>query len=114
MLRQQSLIRAIMKKLARRNLLTNPITMNRVLHALIGTLTVDSDFTNSELEHLAAELGSLSGRAGTFVTAATRKVHGQVHLIRHIDSHLWTAIRQDSLAAFARRYPFTVTPIAPR
>ena len=112
-LRQQSLIRAIMKKLDRRNLLTNPITMDRVLHALIGTLTVDSDFTNSELAHLAAELGGLSGRAGTFVTAPTRVVHGRVHLIRRISAHLWVATRQDMLAAFARRYPFTVTPIAP-
>ena len=87
--------------------------MNRVLHALIGMLTVDSDFTNSELEHLALELGGLSGRTGTFVTAATHKVHGEVRLIRHIDRHLWTAIRHDELAAFARRYPSTVTPIAP-
>ncbi len=113
-LRQQSLVRAILKKLANRNLLTNPITMNRVLHALIGMLTVDSDFTNSQLGHLAADLGGLSGRSGTFVTAPTRVVHGQVHLIRHIARRLWIAIRHDSLPAFARRYPFTVTPIAPR
>ena len=43
--------------------------MYRVLHALIGMLTVDSNFTNSELEHLATELRGLSSGAGTFVTA---------------------------------------------
>lgn len=113
-LRQQSLIRAVMHKLANRHLLTNPVTMYKVLHALIGMLTVDSDFTNSDLEHLAAELGGLESSAGTFVTAATRNVHGEVHLIRRIDNQLWAAIRQDRIAAFARKYPFTVTPIAPR
>jgi len=113
-LRQQSLIRAVLFKLANRHLLTNPVTMNRVLHALISMLTVDSDFTNSELEHLAMELGGLSSRAGTFVTAPTHVVRGQVHLDRRISGELWAAIRQDSLSAFARRFPFTVTPIAPR
>jgi LCP family protein required for cell wall assembly len=113
-LRQQSLIRAVLFKLANRHLLTNPVTMNRVLRALISMLTVDSDFTNSDLEHLAMELRGLSSRAGTFVTAPTHVVAGQVHLDRAIARQLWAAISQDSLSAFARRYPFTVTPIAPR
>jgi LCP family protein required for cell wall assembly len=113
-LRQQSLIRAVLHKLANRHMLTNPVTMYRVLHALIGMLTVDSDFTNSGLEHLATELGGLNGHKGTFVTAPTREVAGQVHLRSRIARHLWVAIRQDSLAAFAKKYPFTVTPSAPR
>jgi LCP family protein required for cell wall assembly len=113
-LRQQSLIRAILHTLADRHMLTNPITMYRVLHALIGMLTVDSDFTNSELEHLATELGGLNGHKGTFVTAPTREVAGQVHLRSRIARQLWVAIRQDSLAAFAEKYPFTVTPWAPQ
>jgi LCP family protein required for cell wall assembly len=113
-LRQQSLIRAILQKLGNRHMLTNPITMYRVLHALIGMLTVDSDFSNSELEHLAAELGRLNGHSGTFVTAPTRVVAGQVYLDRAIAQKLWAAIRQDSISAFAMRYPFTVTPSAPQ
>jgi LCP family protein required for cell wall assembly len=113
-LRQQSLVRAILHKLADRHMLTNPITMYRVLHALIGMLTVDSDFTNSELGHLAAELGALNGNNGTFVTAPVHVRAGQVHLDRAIARKLWAAIRQDSISEFARRYPFTVTPAAPQ
>jgi LCP family protein required for cell wall assembly len=113
-LRQQSLVRAILHKLADRHMLTNPITMYRVLHALIGMLTVDSDFTNSELGHLAAELGALNGNNGTFVTAPVHMRAGQVYLDRAIARKLWAAIRQDSISAFARRYPFTVTPAAPQ
>ena len=113
-LRQQSLIRAVLHKLANRHLLTRPLTMVHVLNALIRMLTVDSNFTNSELERLATELGGLSSRAGTFVTAPTHMYRGQVRLDRAISRRLWAAIRQDSIAAFARRYPFTVTPVAPQ
>ena len=113
-LRQQSLVRAILRKLADQHMLTHPVTMYRVLHALIGMLKVDSDFTNSELEHLAAELGGLNGNKGTFVTAPVHMRAGQVYLDRALSNKLWTAIRQDSIAAFAKRYPFTVTPAAPQ
>lgn len=37
-----------------------------------------------------------------------------VHLDRAPSRQLWAAIRQDSITAFAERYPFTVTPAAPR
>jgi LCP family protein required for cell wall assembly len=113
-LRQQSLIRAVLRKLAARNLLTNPVTMYNVLHALIGMLTVDSDFTNLELVHLARELGGLDSRDGTFVTAPVHYVGTNGYLEQPIADQLWAAIRQDSIAAFARKYPFTVTPVAPR
>jgi LCP family protein required for cell wall assembly len=113
-LRQQSLIRAVLHKLANRHLLTRPLTMVRVLNAIIRMLTVDSNFANSELERLATELGGLSSRAGTFVTAPTHISGGQVHLDRAISRQLWAAIGQDSISAFARHYPFTVTPVAPQ
>jgi LCP family protein required for cell wall assembly len=113
-LRQQSLIRAVLRKLAVRNLLTNPVTMYRVLHALIGMLTVDSDFTNAELAHLSRELSGLNRRNGTFVTAPVRYRGGNAYLVQRIAQQLWAAIRRDALRAFSLRYPFTVTPVAPR
>jgi hypothetical protein len=51
---------------------------------------------------------------GTFITAPIHEVAGQDHLDRVIDNQLWAAIRHDSIAAFAKKYPFTVTPVAPR
>ena len=112
-LRQQSLIRAVIHKLYVEHLLTNPVTMYRVLHALISMLTVDSNFTNSDLLHLAMEIRGLTG-ASTYVTAPVHYIRGSAYLDQPISSQLWAAIRQDAIAAFAKKYPFTVTPVAPR
>ncbi len=112
-LRQQSLMRAVIRAIEFRHLLKNPLTMYRVLHALISMLTVDSSFTASQIEHLAREVRDLTGST-EYVTAPVHIRNGQVRLDRAITSKLWAAIRQDSITAFARRYPFTVTPSAPR
>jgi LCP family protein required for cell wall assembly len=112
-LRQQSLMRAVIRKIEFRHLLSNPVTMYRVLHALISMLTLDSNFTTSQIEHLAREVRDLTGST-EYVTAPVHMRGGQVRLDRAITRKLWAAIRQDSITAFARRYPFTVTPSAPR
>jgi LCP family protein required for cell wall assembly len=112
-LRQQSLTRAILTKMGNKHLLINPLTTNRMLHALVGMLTVDSSFSNSQIESLATELGGLTGSAGTFVTVPTRVTHGSVVLKPAQSSDLWSAIGSGSIAAFAKKYPDTVTPAAP-
>jgi LCP family protein required for cell wall assembly len=111
-LRQQNLIRAILFKLARRHLLTNPLTMVHVLGALTTMLTVDSDFTNSSLMLFAKDLSSLSGKSGTFVTAPTYKAGRNIYLDNALSSQLWRGITHNSVAAYAKKYPFTVTPVA--
>ena len=112
-LRQQSLMRAVIRKIEFRHLLSNPLTMYRVLHALISMLTVDSNFNTSQLEHLAREVRHLTGSTD-YITAPVHMRHGQVHLDRRLARLLWAAIRHDSISAFGQRYPFTVTPSAPR
>jgi len=112
-LRQQSLTRAVLNKLGNKDLLTNPLTMNRVLNSLVGMLTVDSDFSNSQVESLATHLGGLTGSAGTFVTAPTRATDGSVVFKPAESRALWSAIDSGSIAAFAKKYPDTVTPAAP-
>lgn len=112
-LRQQSLMRAVVRKLVHRHLLSNPLTDYRVLHALISMLTVDSDFTTAEIEQVARQVRDLTGSAD-YVTAPVHSVGGQVYLDARISDQLWAAIRQDAITAFAERYPFTVTPAAPR
>jgi hypothetical protein len=106
-------MRAVIRKIEFRHLLTNPVTMFRDLHALISMLTVDSNFTASELRHLAMQVRDLTGSTD-YVTAPVHMRAGQVLLDRAISRQLWVAIRQDSIPAFARRYPFTVTPAAPQ
>jgi len=112
-LRQSSLTRAIFERLGSEQLLTNPLTMTHVLNSLLRMLTVDSDFSNSQIESLATDLGGLTGSEGTYVTAPTRVIDGFV-LLKHGESRdLWSAIKRGSIAAFARKYPATVTPAAP-
>ena len=116
-LRQQALLRAILAKLGRLGLLTNPTGGFSILNAFTKALSVDSNFTNSELVSLALSMPLVS-RAATFVSAPVRQAftfegQGAVSLSRFVCQKLWRAIRHDAVAAFARRYPSTVTPIAP-
>jgi hypothetical protein len=74
--------------------------------------------TNAELRTLMLQLRTLTGRNGTFVTAPTRTftAPGGSHVVVLAEpgsAQLWSAIRSDSVAAFARAYPGTVTPVAP-
>lgn len=89
------------------------------MHALASALSVDSNFSNSQIESLALQLGHLRGREGVFVSAPTTNGSPEsggttpVYLNRNLSRLLWSAIRNDSVAQLARRFPFTVTPIAP-
>ncbi len=118
MLRQQALLRAILQKLAHEHLLNHPTAGFSVLDAFTKALSVDSNFTNSALESLALHLHLLGGSSGTFVSAPVARTvtfggQSAVILNRRISHKMWRAIRHDAVAAFARRYPFTVTPNAP-
>ena len=110
-LNQQSLLRAILDRITSGHLLTNPLTAYHVVSAMASLLTVDSNFTNSEVvESLATRLNRVSGSGGTFVTAPTSTTSGHVHLNSSVSNELWAAIRTDSIAAFAAKYPATITP----
>jgi LCP family protein required for cell wall assembly len=114
---QENLLRAIMDKIASKRyfVATNWGVLNAVVHAV----SVDSNFSDRQLESLALHLGVLRGRDGTFVDAQV--LNGSptsgddlpVHLNSRLDRKLWRAIRTDSVAHFAQEYPFTVTPGAP-
>jgi LCP family protein required for cell wall assembly len=112
-LRQESLMRAVLSKMSDAHLLVNPLTMTRVLNALTSMLAVDSSFTNSQILSMATELGDLSSSKTTFVSAPTQTVDGTVTLNPAESSALWSAINGGSIASFAQQYPATVTPAAP-
>jgi LCP family protein required for cell wall assembly len=116
-LRQQALLRAIVAKFATEDLLTNPLKDLSLLDAFIGALSVDSDFTNLGLETLAGQLHLLRAGSGTYVTAPTvteAPNNTPVQLRVALTDKLWQAIRHDSVAAFAKQYPATLTPGAPK
>jgi LCP family protein required for cell wall assembly len=110
MLRQANLVHAILVKIADDHLVTSPVTAVRVLNSITGALTVDSDMTNSEVESLARSFGHLGGSAGTFVVAPTHTVSGKMILTAPVAGQLWTALKHDSMTAFAKQHPATVTP----
>jgi LCP family protein required for cell wall assembly len=118
-LRQQELLRAILDKIAHEHLLGHPTAGFGILNAFTKALSVDSNFTNSALESLAMHLHLLGGGSGTFVSAPVARTvsfggQSAVVLNFRISRKMWRAIRHDAVAAFARRYPFTVTPHAPQ
>ena len=107
-LRQQALLRAILDKLAHDNLLADPASAFGILNAFTKALSVDSNFSNSQLQSLAMHLHLLGAGSGTFVTASVKG--SQLTRSSH---QLWQAIRNDNVAAYARQHPATVTPSAP-
>jgi LCP family protein required for cell wall assembly len=114
---QSGLIRSILDNIAQHRLFSRVGTDFRVLDSMAGALSVDSNMSDSKLESLGLRLGHLKGRDGTFVTAPSTgsPLSGgteAVHLTR-LARQLWAAIRHDSVAAFARRHPSTLTPGAP-
>ncbi len=112
LLRQENLVRTVMTKITNDHLLVNPVTMVHVLNAITSMFSVDSNFTNSDIESLARQFGKLTADAATFVTAPTRTVGGNLVPNTALDDQLWTAVKHDSIAAFAKKYPSSVAPQA--
>jgi LCP family protein required for cell wall assembly len=112
-LRQQYLTRVILDKVGSEHVLIDPLKVNGVLHALVSMLTVDSNFSNSQVENLATQLGRLAGSASTFITAPTRVSDGSELLKPAPSAALWSAVKNGTIAAFAEKYPSSVTPSAP-
>ena len=110
-LRQENLLRAIMIKIADDHLLTNPVTTIRLLNAITGALTVDSNMTNSDIESLARKLRTLGTSAATFVITPTETVNGKLVPNTAVADQLWTAIKKNSMAKFATAFPAAVTPL---
>jgi LCP family protein required for cell wall assembly len=113
---QENLLRAILDKIGRDGLF-KPGRDIAVLKAVVNAVSVDSTLSNSQLEHLALRLSDLRGRDGVSIdvptTGSPRSGDSTPVSLTRIDKHLWQAIRDDNIAGFAQRYPFTVTPGAP-
>lgn len=116
--RQQALIRAILAKIASLHLVTSPLTVYHLLDALTHAISVDSTFTTAQMRSLALQLAGLHGSDFTFLTAPVRGLGWQdgqsvVFLNASQCATLWHSVRHDSVAAWARRHPATVTPSMP-
>jgi anionic cell wall polymer biosynthesis LytR-Cps2A-Psr (LCP) family protein len=79
-LRQQSLFRVVAYRLANAHLLTNPITMYRIIDGSSSSLTVDAAFTNSDVVKCANQFRPMNSRSGVFLMAPTYTVAGKTYL----------------------------------
>ncbi len=112
LLRQENLVRVLLTKIAGDHLLTSPITAIHVLDSIKSMLTVDSNLSNTQVASLATKFDNKNAGSAVYLTAATLTVGGKHMLDTAIDDQLWTAVDNDSLTAFAQKYPSTVTPEA--
>jgi LCP family protein required for cell wall assembly len=115
--RQQALLRGIVAEFVTKNLISDPLRDLSLLDTFTSALSVDSTFSNADLLTLAGELHLLGAGSSTFVTApvvSSRVWNAPVQLNTKVAGHLWQALRTDSVASFARQYPATVTPAAPK
>jgi LCP family protein required for cell wall assembly len=110
--RQENLVRALITTIASDHLFTRPIATVHVLRAVTSMLAVDSDFSNSDIDSLVRQFGSLSADAASFVTTPTRTVGSKVLPNTALDDQLWTAVKHNSIASFATKYPSSVVPQA--
>jgi LCP family protein required for cell wall assembly len=113
---QENLFRAIMHKIANERYFM--ATDWRVLNAVVRAVAVDSDLSNSQLEQLALSLGHLTSSSGVSIDVPTvgspdAGFNQPVFLDRGLARKLWRAVRDDSVAQLAQRYPSLVTPMAP-
>ena len=75
---------------------------------------MDSNLSNTQIEKLATELGGLGAGSSAFIVAPVKPSGDTESLDTPVTSQLWAAVNHDSLAAFAKQHPATVTPAVPR
>jgi hypothetical protein len=85
---------------------------------VVAAVSVDSSFTNSQLESLALSLGRLQGSDGISIDVPTTGSPRQggtepVFLNHFVARKLWRAIKGDTVSLFALAFPSTITPGAP-
>jgi LCP family protein required for cell wall assembly len=113
---QENLFRQILRKIARNRYFVG--TDFAVLNAVVAAVSVDSSFTNSQLESLALSLGRLQGSDGISIDVPTTGSPRQggtepVFLNHFVARKLWRAIKGDTVSLFALAFPSTITPGAP-
>lgn len=109
--RQQNWIRQVLKKLASRGTLTNPMKLNSALDALTSATATDDAFTIDEISDLAlsyqgASVDDISFFTAPLATPATGREGSQsvVYLDDAQGKLLWTAVRKDRVNAYIAEY----------
>ena len=109
---KQNWVSAIAKKTLAKDTMTNPLTLNRVLHAITRATSVDDGFTIGEMRATALSLRDVRNDDITFMTAPVRTTgwspdHKQaiVLLDRPANVTLWSAVRRDRIDTWLAAHP---------
>jgi LCP family protein required for cell wall assembly len=108
--RQQKALRALVTQVADRQMLSSPAGTLALLDAASRAVSVDDTLSNGGLRTLASNLQGVDPAAMTFVRAPVAAVgargpHAPVDLDTTQAAQLWSALRSDSVAAYADMYP---------
>ena len=107
--RQQNFLRAVMKKTLSQGTLSNPITLAKALDAATNNLSVDDQFTTSQMRDLALSLRSIRSSDVTFMSVpngGTGTEGGQsvVYLDTRRCALLFAAVKKDQVPEYLKEY----------
>jgi len=109
--RQQNFLRAVREKSLANDTSGNPVTLAKVLDAVITHLTVDQSWTGSDIRHLALSLRNLNTRHITFLTLPLDHYEvvpgiGDVNIIDEVRAReMWAAVTDDTMSAYVKAHP---------
>lgn len=108
--RQQNFLRTLMHKLLSQGTMSNPIKLTNALQAITSNLTVDDDFSTSQIQSLALSLRGMRTDDVTFITIPTtccETIDGQstVQIKRKKMRELFAAVKDDDIERYLTKYP---------
>ena len=109
--RQQNFLRSLMKKMLERGTTSNPVKLTRMLGAVTENLTVDEAWDPRDMRALALSLRGTTADDVSFLTApvaGTEDVAGVGNVVRLDEAkatELFTALRDDQVAGYLKKYP---------
>ena len=109
--RQQNFLRALMSKILSKGVTRNPVKLINTVKALTKNLTVDAEWSGSDMRGLALSLRGMHTRDVYFLSAPvagteTVPVYGSIVRLNEAKSaELFTAFRKDNLRAYLKKYP---------
>jgi LCP family protein required for cell wall assembly len=107
--RQQNFLRAVMKKTLSQGTLSNPITLTKALNAATNNLSVDDQFTTSQMRDLALSLRSIRSSDVTFLSVpnggtGTEGSQSVVYLDTKRCALLFAAVKNDQVPEYLKEY----------
>lgn len=116
--RQQNFMRALMGKMLASGVTANPKKLSDTVGALTQNLTVDEGWSGTAMAKLALSLRGVSTKDVTFMTAPvqgtdTDPTYGSVVVLQEDKmAELFTALGDDTMGEYLKKYPDEVLPDA--